>query len=98
MTRLNLRIENYRIKVYQEYHHFNYILKIFHNRKKIVKIMSSWGSDFYQPKIIVFKNESVFLLQDFHNLFVDLIQEKLNEREENKQKLDIQTLSLKELL
>ncbi len=47
---------------------------------------------------IVFNSEFVFELQEFHNMFVDLIQQKLNQREEDKNNFDLKNLALKELL
>jgi len=47
---------------------------------------------------IVFNIESIFELQEFHNMFVDLIQQKLNQKEEENINFDLKNLALKELL
>lgn len=97
-TKFNLYLKNYRIKVYQEYIHSTFVLIIYNKKKKLLKISSSWGNSFDKPEIIIFNSKSVFELQEFHNLFVDLIQQMLNQKEEKKNDIDLENLSLKELL
>ena len=77
---------------------FTYVFLITNNGKELLKMTSKWGTDFYNPEIIVFNSESVFELQEFHNRFVDLIQQKLHQREEENNNIDLKNLALKELL
>jgi len=92
-----LHLENYRMEVFRDLN-FIYVLKIVNNDKKLLEITSKWGTDFYKPKILVFNSESIFELQEFHNMFVDLIQQKLNQKEDENINFDLKNLALKELL
>ncbi|MCK5154244.1 MAG: hypothetical protein KAQ93_07785 [Spirochaetales bacterium] len=96
-NKFNLHLENYGMEVFHD-SNFTYVLLISNNGKKLLEMTSKWGTDFYKPKIIVFNSESVFELQEFHNMFVDLIQQKLNQREEENNNFDLKNLALKELL
>ena len=92
-----LHLENYGIEVSHD-SNFTYLLRITNNGTKLLEITSKWGTDFFKPKVLVFNSESVFELQEFHNVFVDLIQQKLNQKEEEHNNFDLENLALKELL
>ena len=95
--KFNLQIENYGIEVFHD-SNFTYVLLISNNGKKLLEITSKWGTNFYKPKTLVFNSESVFELQEFHNMFVDLIHQKLNQVEEDNNNINLKNLALKELL
>ena len=92
-----LHLENYEMEVFRD-SDFTYVLRIINNGKALLEITSKWGTDFFKPRILVFKSESIFELQEFHNMFVDLIQQKLNKKEEESINFDLKNRALKELL
>ncbi len=81
-----------------DYRALNHSLTIYNKKKILFKIKDSWYNEFDDFEIMKFESESIFELEAFYNLLIDVINDELRKKEETLDNIDLTNISLKELI